>query len=113
MNRLEHRAYARLFWEWFIQRPLRDNTCEDIEFRNGRPVAICDHIRFHPQTRNEGTEGDFEYTTCMSYETLNNVTDDECYERVKWMVEHCPSWDSYYRCFRDYRTDQLHEGVWK
>ena len=112
MNRLQHRAYARLFWEWFVNRSALDNVCEDLEWINGRPTTVCPHIRFYPQTRNEGTEGSFEFTSCMSFDGLNNITDDDCVERLKWMQENCPSWRHYYNCWADYEIDKLYEGVW-
>ena len=112
MNLPEQKAWARLFWEWFIKRSVCQDQCHETDYydERHREYAACQHMTFYPYTIDEGTNGTWEQHTCEAYlDSLNMVTDEQCLEKYRWMQENCPAWHWYRDYFGEYLFKRLEE----
>ena len=106
MNQLEHKAWARLFWEWFVNRGPLVNQCEELKREQGRFIAECPHMQYYHGTRNEGTDGYFEARGCPAFYAMTGVTDEQCLEAYRWCKDYCDEWDHYIDHFTDYLMER-------
>jgi len=102
MNKLQKEAIATLFCEWFRMRTIVQDVCDELDYVNCRPIARCEHRKFHPYTQDEGTDGIFDDDRCPMITTVmygEYSTYEERLEYYSWARDNCPHWHHYFEQF--------------